>query len=62
MNKRISLWIFIGLIVLYAVLAGLSVFLPQDATGVTMPAAQLPASPLVTALAGGGITLVLYGV
>ena len=62
MRNDISLRIFIALIVLYALLAALSPFLPQNTTGMTVPTAQLPASPLTMAIAGGVITLVLYGV
>ena len=62
MNKNnISLPIFIALILLYAILAGVSTLLPQTPTGTTLPTQQLPPSPLVVALLGAGITLVLYG-
>ncbi len=63
MDKQRSLRIFIGMIVLYAVLAGISVFLPQGAGA--MPAAATPAQlpvPLpVLALISAGAVLMLYG-
>jgi Type II CAAX prenyl endopeptidase Rce1-like len=52
---------FIGLIVLYSALAGISVFLPQDYFGAAMPAEQMPAAPVLIALANAGIVLVVYG-
>lgn len=63
MDKQISLRIFIGFIVVYAVLAGVSVFLPQGAaaTPATATPAQLPAPMPVMALIGAGAVLVLYG-
>src|SRR5512135_2608678 len=59
-NKRISLFIFLGMILLYGILAGLTVFLPQGAAVSTVPA-QMPASLPMMALLGGGIALVAYG-
>ena len=61
MEKQTSLRIFIGLIVLYAVLSGVSVFLP---TGIIVPVstATMPASQPVMALLAGGVVLVAYGV
>jgi hypothetical protein len=61
MDRTISNRIFIALIAIYVMLAGLSVFLPQDSFGATMPADQMPAAPAVIALANAGIVLVLYG-
>ena len=61
MHKALSLRILIVMIIVYALLGGIGVFLPQNVAGTTLPAAELPASPLVTALAAGGIYLVLYG-
>jgi hypothetical protein len=61
MDKTISNRIFIALIAIYVLLAALSVFLPQDSFGATIPADQMPAAPAVTALASAGIVLVLYG-
>jgi hypothetical protein len=60
-DQKISLRIFIGLIVLYVLLAGLSIFLPQANYGAGVPTAQMPASPLILALANAGLVLVIYG-
>ncbi len=60
-NKKISLWIFVGLILVYAFLTGLSTFLPQGAALSNLPAKQMPASPGVMALASGALVLVVYG-
>jgi hypothetical protein len=61
MDKTISNRMFIALIAVYVLMAGLSVLLPQDAFGVAMPAEQMPAAPVIVALANAGIVLVLYG-
>ena len=60
-DKAISNRIFIGLIALYGLLAAISVFLPQDYFGATMPADQMPAAPVLIALANAAIVLVVYG-
>jgi CAAX prenyl protease-like protein len=60
MEKQTSLRIFIGLIVLLAVLSGISVFLPQGSMA-TLPAAPMPAPLPVMSLAAGGLVLVAYG-
>ncbi len=60
MDKRISLRIFLGMIVLYAVLAGVSVFLPQAASSSTL-VVPMPAPLPVMALASGALVLVVYG-
>jgi membrane protease YdiL (CAAX protease family) len=61
MDRTISNRIFIALVAIYVVLAALSVFLPQDSFGMTMPAEQMPAALALVALANAGIVLVLYG-
>jgi hypothetical protein len=45
MDKRRSLIIFIGLILLYGLLTGLNVFLPQGDLAAGLPPAQMPAGP-----------------
>ncbi len=60
MNKQLSTPTFIALIVLYAILAGVSLFLPQGAGAAPLPAA-MPAPLPVMALAAGAVTLVVYG-
>jgi hypothetical protein len=61
MDKTISNRMFIAFIAVYVLMAGLSVFLPQDSFGVAMPADQMPAAPVLVALANAGIVLVVYG-
>jgi hypothetical protein len=61
MEKRSSLWTFIGLMVLYAILTGINVFLPQGAATSNLPVAAMPAPlPVVALVAGIGVLLV-YG-
>lgn len=60
-DRTISNCIFIALICLYALLAGLSIFLPQGNFGAAIPTGQMPAAPGVMALATAGIVLVAYG-
>ncbi len=60
MEKKRSLFTFIGLIVLYAILAGVNLFLPQGPAVSTIPGG-LPAPTPVIALAQAGFVLVLYG-
>jgi hypothetical protein len=61
MDKRRSLIIFIGLMVLYGVLTAVSLFLPQGDYVATAPAAQMPAPLPVVALVAGTGVLVVYG-
>src|SRR5512140_1312793 len=61
MDKKRSLLIFIGLMVLYGILAGIQVFLPQGEAVAGLPATQMPAPLPVMALVAGGIVLVVYG-
>lgn len=59
-DRQVSLRIFLGIIVVDAVLAGISVFLPQGASASTL-AAPMPAPLPVVALASAGLVLVIYG-
>ncbi len=59
-NKR-SLIIFIGLIVLYGLLTGLNVFLPQGDYVASLPPTQMPAPLPVVALVAGIGVVVVYG-
>ncbi len=61
MDRKISNRIFIGMIVVYAVVAFINVLLPQSYAGVTPPTGPMPAPLPVIALANAGIVLVLYG-
>jgi hypothetical protein len=61
MDKRRSLLIFIGLMVLYAILTALNIFLPQGDYVATLPTAELPAPLPVVALVAALGVLVLYG-
>ena len=61
MDKTVSNRIFIALMILYALLAGISVFLPQGQAVGMAQAGQLPAPIYVVALASAGLFLVLYG-
>ncbi|HEX8991939.1 MAG TPA: CPBP family glutamic-type intramembrane protease [Anaerolineales bacterium] len=60
MDKQISLRIFLGMIVVYAVLAGMSVFLPQGPSTSTL-VAPMPAPVPVMAVANAAVVLVVYG-
>lgn len=61
MDQRISNRIFIGMIVVYALITFVNVFLPQTETGVPLPTGQMPAPLPVVALASAGLVLVFYG-
>lgn len=61
MDKTISNRIFIALIAVYALMAALGVFLPQDASGTTISSQQLPAPLWVIVLANVGLAVVIYG-
>src|SRR5581483_3158203 len=61
MDRTVSNRIFAGLIAIYAAMAAISIFLPQDAFGTTIRPDQMPAAPAVVALANAGIVLVVYG-
>jgi hypothetical protein len=61
MDRNLSNRIFALLIAIYIVMVLLNFFLPQDSSGMLVPAEQTPASPVVMALANAGIVLVLYG-
>src|SRR5512140_1842691 len=60
-TKRESFLTFIALIVLYAILTGLNVFLPQGAAASNLPTNQMPAPLPVVALVAGAGVLVVYG-
>ena len=60
MDKKVSIRIFLGMIAVYAILAGISVFLPQSASS-SIPAAPMPVPGPVMALVSGGLVLVIYG-
>ncbi len=60
MDKKVSLRIFIGMIVLYASLAGLSLFLPQGLSGTGLPLQAASPSP-VQAVIAAVVILVFYG-
>lgn len=53
--------IYIGLILVLAVLAAANVFLPQGDFSPTLPEQQLPAPKPVVAAASAGLVLVVYG-
>lgn len=61
MDRTISNRIFVALVLVYAVLAGVSVFLPSGLEATSAAMAQLPAPLPVMALVTGGIILVAYG-
>ncbi len=61
MDKRRSLIIFIGLIVLYGILTAINVFLPQGDYVATLPQAEMPAPLPVVALVAGVGVLIIYG-
>jgi len=61
MDKTLSNRIFVGLVALYAGLAGISIFLPTGIAATNPTATELPAPLPVLALANVGIVLVLYG-
>ena len=60
-NRAASTRTFIILIAIYAVVAGLSVFLPQGTAAAPAQPTELPASLPVLALANGLIVFVAYG-
>lgn len=53
--------IYIAVITILALLAALSIFLPQGQFTATLPEQELPASKPIVALATAGIMLVIYG-
>lgn len=57
----LSIQIYIGLIITLAILAAISIFLPQGSFLPTLPEQELPASKPVLALINAVIMLVLYG-
>jgi hypothetical protein len=61
MDKKRSLLIFIGLMVLYGLLTGLNVFLPQGDAVASLPPQQMPAPLPVVALVAGAGVMVIYG-
>jgi hypothetical protein len=61
MEKTLSNRIYVILVAIYALMALLNLFLPQGSYGAPVTAEQMPASPLIIALANAGIVLVLYG-
>jgi hypothetical protein len=61
MNKAASVRTFVLLIVVFGVLAGVSIFLPGGAASSPMQTAPLPAPLPVVALASGALVLVVYG-
>lgn len=61
MEKTLSNRTYVILVVTYALMALLNFFLPQGSYSAPGLAEQLPASPLIIALANAGIVLVLYG-
>ncbi len=61
MDKSLSNRIFVALVIVYAVLARVSVFLPSGLEATSAAMAQLPAPLPVMALVTGGIILVVYG-
>ena len=56
-----SIKIYIGLIITLAILAAISIFLPQGSFSPLMPEQELPASKPVLALANAAFMLILYG-
>jgi hypothetical protein len=61
MEKTNSTRTFFLLIAVYALIAGISVFLPQDASGLTISNTKLPASVPVIVLVSVLAALVIYG-
>ena len=61
LDRKISFRIYLVLIASLALLAGISLFLPQGEIGLSLPQAPLPAPLPVLALANAGIILVIYG-
>ncbi len=61
MDKKRSLIVFIGLLVLYGILTGINVFLPQGNYVATVPPTQMPAPLPVVALVAGAGVMVIYG-
>ena len=61
MSKTISMRIFILLMVVYAVLAGASIYLPQGSEVSPIQAAQMPAPLYIMALASAGLVFIVYG-
>jgi hypothetical protein len=61
MNKTKSTRTFFLLVGIYALVAAISVFLPQNSGGMTMDATQMPAPLPVIALVSGFAALIIYG-
>jgi hypothetical protein len=61
MDRKISNRIFMLLIAIYVVVSFLSVFVPPEKMGVSVPLPPMPAPLPVVALASAGIALVFYG-
>jgi hypothetical protein len=61
LDRKISVRMYIGLVICLAVLAGVSVLLLQGSTGTIVPASPPPASLPILALANAGLILVVYG-
>jgi hypothetical protein len=61
MNRVLSNRIFAVMVMLYGLLAALSIMLPQSVSGVPMTASTLPASLPVLAAANAALVLVAYG-
>ena len=62
MEKTKSTQTFIFLLIAYAFVAAINVFLPQDVAGLNLGNAQLPAPAPVVALAAAGIVFIAYGI
>jgi len=60
-SRSLSNRIYIALVIILAVLAGIAVFLPQGSYQTTLPEGELSASKPVIALAAAGLMLFLYG-
>ena len=56
-----SIGIYVGLIIVLAVLAAINIFLPQGSFTTMLPEQQLPASKPVMALVTAGMMLIVYG-
>jgi len=61
LDRKISLRVYFVLIGSLALLAGISLFLPQGEMGLSLPQAPLPAPLPLLALANAGIIMVIYG-
>jgi hypothetical protein len=61
MDKTKSTQTFFLLVAIYTLIAGVSVFLPQDSSGLTVSSSELPASVPVIVLVSVLAALVIYG-